>query len=385
MDERMDETLPERAHAVLTAVAGGSGRDDRPAQSGATLWLTAAQRAAARRRNRRWTAAITLSAAVVVVVVAGFVVLRQPSDGHVSVRAAGSPRSESPATRPALTPSAAPLPKSDIVAATGASLIGNAWSPSSLGVIDTFMSPAAVSTLSIPKMDGATLLDPTLDAERTRLAFVKADATATTGEGDIYSVNTDGSNLVQLTSTSSDAQPTFSPDGTEIAFVRGGAVLLMDSDGNNVRSFHGTSSANSLTWSPDGTRLAFDAVANNGMFQISILEIGSGRITPFTASDREELHPAWSPDGSRIAFSNNASRGLAVRDVSGGATVGLTTCDSPCTGDLDPIWSPDGSSLAFLRNSQRHRALFAVNADGTNAHLLVQPDADMCCATWGAP
>jgi Tol biopolymer transport system component len=46
----------------------------------------------------------------------------------------------------------------------------------------------------------------------------------------IFSVRPDGSDLLQLT-TDLDVQPTWSPDGDEIAFVRDGRIWIMSADG----------------------------------------------------------------------------------------------------------------------------------------------------------
>jgi Tol biopolymer transport system component len=85
------------------------------------------------------------------------------------------------------------------------------------------------------------------------------------GAAGIYSINPDGSAPTQLTDTSCcgsvDLDPTWSPDGTKIAFERSpevdfGEIWVMNADGSGQ-----TAIAYSLSfdpaWSPDGSRLAF--------------------------------------------------------------------------------------------------------------------------------
>ena len=83
------------------------------------------------------------------------------------------------------------------------------------------------------------------------------------GNWDIYSMDVNGNNLVQLTDhPASDLHPAGSPDGRRIAFVSGRGVThdlyVMDSDGNNViRLTHDNFREGPPSWSPDGTKIAF--------------------------------------------------------------------------------------------------------------------------------
>src|SRR5687767_808164 len=78
------------------------------------------------------------------------------------------------------------------------------------------------------------------------------------GNNEIYTSNTDGSNITRLTNhPGNDDQPVWSPDGTRIAFTsnRDGSseIYIMNADGSNVvqRTFSG--GCQDPTWSPDGT------------------------------------------------------------------------------------------------------------------------------------
>ncbi|HEU4829422.1 MAG TPA: hypothetical protein VFT04_09515, partial [Gemmatimonadales bacterium] len=81
----------------------------------------------------------------------------------------------------------------------------------------------------------------------------------TSGFPSIWIMFANGASPTRLTNASGtgDGNPAVSPDGTTIAFVRGGGIALMDIDGGNVRFVVAGSSSGSPVFSPDGSWLAF--------------------------------------------------------------------------------------------------------------------------------
>jgi Tol biopolymer transport system component len=169
------------------------------------------------------------------------------------------------------------------------------------------------------------------------------------------------------------------------ASARGGRwtwpdIYLANGDGTGVRRLTaGTAPA----WSPDGRRIAFRRDENpydrSGIYIINA--DGSGE--RFLSVGRS---PAWASDG-RLAFSlgGGASAGsIAVLNPDGVGFLhllrgsSLVTAGESCDdGWLNPhvdrpAWSPDGGQIAFvLTCSGEWSRLFVMNADGSEAHLLV--------------
>lgn len=125
---------------------------------------------------------------------------------------------------------------------------------------------------------------------------------------EIYTVDTDGGNLKKLTSTEGiNTSPSFSPDGSMIAFVsnRGGSpqIYTMNSDGTDQQriTFNEGNYNTSPAWSPDGKMIAFTSLVN-GALQVFIMNSdGSGERqvtnTPYSAN-----HPAWTRDSRILSF-----------------------------------------------------------------------------------
>jgi Tol biopolymer transport system component len=84
---------------------------------------------------------------------------------------------------------------------------------------------------------------------------------------EIFTMNSDGTNLQQLTSLATNADPVWSPDGMRISFGsdrEGGGrldVFLMNADGSNqtqLTHFEVPDEAGDTSWSGDGTKIAFE-------------------------------------------------------------------------------------------------------------------------------
>ncbi len=88
---------------------------------------------------------------------------------------------------------------------------------------------------------GGRMLFPDFDPTGKRIAF--GGGLTDESPADIFSIGTDGTGLAQLTSDGADdLYPAYSPDGTQIAFISyrtgTGQVWLMNTDGSNERPAH---------------------------------------------------------------------------------------------------------------------------------------------------
>jgi len=167
----------------------------------------------------------------------------------------------------------------------------------------------------------------------------------------------------------------WSPQGTQIAFLRGNAgsgpgcatncrgpkasLFLINADGSFQRRLSTCSGdcggEDGLAWSPDGTRIVF---SRNGLVTINV---ANGKLRWLPATGHQ---PEWSPDGKTIAYSFAA--GLFAVDADGAsAPRRLASLDGE--GPEEPDWSPDGSKIVFGGGS----GIYSVRPDGSHLTRLL--------------
>jgi Tol biopolymer transport system component len=200
----------------------------------------------------------------------------------------------------------------------------------------------------------------------------------------IFTINPDGTGEKQLThsSSSSNHSPSYSPDGTKIAWVRNGDIWEMDADGTGKHRLTSTPAYDSgPAYSPDGRKLAFtrDARAQVGA-DIYIKKLKDGRVRRVTGGGKHNEYDAvFSPDGSRIAFLRQrfSDPDVILREAI--ATVrpdgtGLRVLTPPKVSPRGgPDWSPDGRKLVFAIYLTVNGRIQTVEADGTNRQTVFAP------------
>jgi Tol biopolymer transport system component/DNA-binding winged helix-turn-helix (wHTH) protein len=158
-------------------------------------------------------------------------------------------------------------------------------------------------------------------------------------------------------------RPVLSPDGTRVAFAaedRPGAgfsveVVLLEG-GNPLRLSSAPAGTFDMpaAWSPDGSELAY-VRTGAGVCEVRIVPaLGGpdGRFAP--CGDGEEPSVAWSPDGSFLVESVRPASGprrLRREALDGrSAARDLTRPPDGIWGDSGPAFSPDGQAIAFVRS-----------------------------------
>nr|MDP9491607.1 hypothetical protein [Actinomycetota bacterium] len=159
----------------------------------------------------------------------------------------------------------------------------------------------------------------------------------------------------------------WSPDGTQIAFLAGGlGVFVMNADGGARRLLHAGDDRQPV-WSPDGSRVVFVHVQQNGGTLV-VVEVASGHAKVVASPTVQGAWPpSWSPDGTRIAY----TEGPADLAIVGADGSGHRVLVGGTGSEVGPAWSPDGTKIAFIHGaSGALPALHVVDADGGSLRRL---------------
>jgi Tol biopolymer transport system component len=220
---------------------------------------------------------------------------------------------------------------------------------------------AALLVLSSGFIETASAEAP-LREKLKALPFKIAYESYVNDNSDLFVMNADGSNPVNLTQTPKEHEhyPQISPDGTKMCFVSDvgegrdtvRSVCVMDIDGKNRKKV--AEYAREPFWSPDGKIIGFlpqefakfDVIdfSTKGM---SFYELASGKIEPHVNSTN--LHhlynPSWAANGKWIVATVHAGMGydhaIVLIEAHGNKIINLKI--PGCR----PCFSPDGKQVAW--------------------------------------
>jgi TolB protein len=186
----------------------------------------------------------------------------------------------------------------------------------------------------------------------------------------------DGKNVKQLTNSRADCRPAWSPDGKRIAFksIRHGrsVICVMGADGSNVKELTKEQLCEGPVWSPDGKKVAFlHSPPGPPAWEVRVAEADGSNVVKLATVAPYDPEPAWSPDGKWLAFFDGPR--LCAVSADGRRRKTLHSLGRGHYG-ASPCWSPDGAKLAYTRNVLGKRAaeVWVIAADGSHAKQLTR-------------
>lgn len=151
----------------------------------------------------------------------------------------------------------------------------------------------------------------------------------------LWQMRTDGTGLERITPEDQNAaQPFWSPDGKQLAYLQGDVGVIMEADARQFKTVAARQSVREIAWLPDG-RVRVNLRGDATIYLVN-LETQVTDIAPTSG--------VWSPDGKRMAYQAFSPSGIYIADADGGDAQQIEW------GAL-PAWSPDGKRLAFLSGS----------------------------------
>jgi Tol biopolymer transport system component/DNA-binding winged helix-turn-helix (wHTH) protein len=224
---------------------------------------------------------------------------------------------------------------------------------------------------------------PAVSPDGTRVAYAQFDqVSGATGVDRIVMRAIGQSQTVRLTAKSDSFEevPTWSPDGSQIAFERLATdrctVYIVSSLGGAEREVGPCQNylVHYFDWTADGKALitAENPGGTSGNMVLMRWDLATGAKQPLQyehSADAQDLEAHYSPDGKLIAFRRGLApySDLCVTPAAGGAVRQLTQLHSRIRG---LAWTRDSRGLIFSSNHDGHFTLYTVSLDGGDVHAL---------------
>lgn len=216
--------------------------------------------------------------------------------------------------------------------------------------------------------------EPAWDATGTKLVFGDSGHSFST-------MNADGSNVEPLVGMDHFAgNPTWSADGSVVAFdhfigsMEGNRIYVVPASGGTATELVGLD-ARDPSYSPDGTKIAFEHRDAPG---IGVMDADGSNVAAVTIGDSGnagDFDPSWSPDGTKIAFTR--AHQIWSMNADGGSPMQLTSLPADAS---YPTWSPDGTQIAFESDND----IWVMDQDGSDAvNITNTPDEEENEPDWG--
>jgi Tol biopolymer transport system component len=211
-----------------------------------------------------------------------------------------------------------------------------------LDIAGSIPDPTAPLTQAVLEREGDERY-PSYSPDGSKIVFRSGDLIDANGDEELYVMNADGTDVTQLTSNADfDTAPAWSPDGTQIAFERAPAdtldpgpgkpepeekdIYVMNADGSDVRRLTDSPGKDEgPTWSPDGTKIAFSS-DRDGQQEIYVMDADGGNPRRLTVDPGRDESPDW----QTLPFDTRGHRACGDVSLAPGGASSIVVTAVPC-------------------------------------------------------
>jgi TolB protein len=154
-----------------------------------------------------------------------------------------------------------------------------------------------------------------------------------------------------------------------IAGTVGGVVVLSTVFRKGPTAAVGDASPFPIVPKVNGVIVATQQARGGPLQLVSVSPNGSHRQIVETRIEGDPRLPAWSPDGTKLAvavFPSDAPRAIWVVDADGTNAAKIAEGDNVSR----PSWSPDGGEIVFAVDTKQGSSIHIMNADGTGDRVI---------------
>jgi len=227
------------------------------------------------------------------------------------------------------------------------------------------------------------IADPDWSPDGTKIIFCNKGGGAPT----LHLINADGSGLKEI---GPGFDPSWSPIEDKIAYEMNGQIYTMNSNGGNITQLTTGYSSAQPAWNPDGTKIAY-TYYGAGKPSIWMMNADGSEKTQLTASvDGESTLPSFSYDGSKIVYAKGpvwntsserlptATNEIWIMNLDGSNKHKIYASSDSYQWIFQRAWNKNNKIL-FMKNPLQDRKIpemFIINSDGTNPRYIVDPPKD---------